>query len=417
MTDEPLKLQPSRGVRLAENGQGRSVAMSGRRKWRHPWWTTPQWLPKKQAWSAFVLAGFCNGVAPLVRTTAGDLREAKGTFFGQLVDARTGAAEIAQLARLALEDFSGLPDDAQVDVPLYENPPVGLNAWKNIGFDGGGVVPAFFLARGVNKAPRGGVAALEGGAIPLASTTPPKGNRLLRSCDIILHQPRVALTSNIATTVDLLVVQELGQREARAGDSLRILSGDFDERAQENNKSQPGTNIVANNFEEANFDEVLIATVYLLSPPDLAPLSQPDGKWQAFVKHNLFWNVSWEQPQLTQIATNFAITGAIASLKFLGSGAGAFAVQYLAASLDEAFNAAINRMKGTTLAGTFWTPTGGGTTSAVPVTIPEPPKTGLDKGAKAEAKAKAAKAAMRNLQLDPPFPFEGLKFNRSLLAK
>ena len=98
----------------------------------------------------------------------------------------------------------------------------------------------------------------------------------------------------------------------------------------------------------------------------------------------------------------------------IGGGAGIGAVNFIAASINDATQGAFNILQSQSLAGSFWTPTGGGTTSTVPVTVP-PVKPTLDKAATADAKARAAAIARRNITLDPKFPFEGQKFNRALI--
>lgn len=413
----PLRTAPN--TMLEENTLGRTVSLRGTRAWRHPWFTEAMWMPKKKAWVAFVLAGFVNGMAPMVRTTAGELRDARGTFFGQLVDARTGAAEIKQLAQLAISsgsDDSGLPDGASVDVPLYQNPPVGLNQWRNIGWDGSATVPLYFQDRGVNKPKKSASEAL-GGA---QTETPPKGNRLLRACDIILHQPRTALTSQIETDLGSsiagtgTVTQTLGMREPAPNDVLKIQTGTFNAVQSLGQNFSGAANLLASDYEEKTWDEILISTVYLMSPPD-APLdSKPDATWQAFTKHNLFWNLCWAQRQAQPHFNTDIFRPLVALTGILAGGAGIGAVSFFASSLNDATQGAFNILQSQSLAGSFWTPTGGGTTSEYPAASATPAKPGIDKAANAAAKAKAA-AAKFTRQLDPAFPFEGQKFNRSLL--
>ncbi len=420
-----IAMRPSTNSRLSKNALGDSLSMQGGRVWRHPWFTVAQWMPLKKAWCAFVVAGFVNGVAPMVRTTAGDLREARGTFFGQLADARTGAAELAQLALLAVGggDDAGLADNASLDVPLYQNPPIGLHQWRNIGWDGSAAVPQFFLDRGVNK-PQAAVSgnADTGLTVNTGKLDAPKGNRLLRACDIIVHQPRTALTSSITISPDggmvtglSAVNQTLGFRDAAANDRLKIQTGTYSAFQQNKLNFSGATNVMASDYEEKNWDEVLVSTVYLLSPPDAAPESQPDATWQAFAKHNLFWNLAWAQPQV-QPFFNMDIFRSITGLvSVLGGGAGVGLVNFIAASINDATQGAYNILQAQSLSGSFWTPTGGGTTSATPAAAVAAVKPGLDKAASAAAKAQAATAEKRNRTLDPAFPFEGQKFNLSLL--
>jgi len=419
----PLRI--SHNTRMEQNQLGSNISMSRPRGWRHPWFTEAKWMGKKKAWMAFVVAGFVNGTAPMVRATVGDLKEARGTFYGQLVDARTGAAEIAQLAQLAIseEDSSGLADTDQADVPLYQNPPIGLNTWRKIGWDGSPAVPLFFQDRGVNK-PQASVTgnADTGVRAQADKLVPPKGNRLLRACDIFLHQPRTALTSQITVMPDggmvtgmSAVTQTLGFRDAADNDKLKIQTGTFSAFRQNALNFSGATNVMASNYEEKNWDEALISTVYLLSPPD-APLdSEPDSTWQAFSKHTLFWNLLWAQPAVQPFFNMDIFRGITGLVSVLGGGAGLGAVNFIAASINDATQGAYNILAAQSLSGSFWTPTGGGSTSAYPATAATPAKPTLDKAAKSSAAAAAEATAKLNRRLDPAFPFEGQKFNLSLI--
>ena len=419
------QLRVSHNTRMEQNRFGSIVSMSRPQTWRHPWFTQALWMGKKKAWMAFAVSGFVNGVAPMVRCSIGDLKESRGTFYGQLVDARTGAAEIKQLAELAIAEagYSDLADTDMVDVPLYQNPPISLTEWRAIGWDGAGSVPQFFLDRGVNKPTQ----AVSGNAdtgihIDASKLVPPKGNRLLRACDVFLHQPRTALTSSITISPDggmvtglSAVNQTLGFRDAAANDRLKIQTGTYSAFQQSQLNFTGATNAMASDYEEKNWDEALISTVYLLSPPDAAPDAKPDATWQPFTKHSLFWNLLWAQPAV-QPVFNMDIFRSITGLvSVLGGGAGLGAVNFIAASINDATQGAYNILQAQSLAGSFWTPTGGGTTSAYPVTVAAPAKPTLDKAATAAAKAQAAAKAKRNRTLDPAFPFEGNKFNLSLI--
>ena len=424
MMSQGPTLRSSCNARLTQSSLGRSISLSPRRDgWQHPWFTVPMWLPKTKKWSARVLAGCVNGVSPMVRVTAGELRDARGTFYGQLVDANTGAAEIKQLALLAIGDGldAGTPDNAQLVIPLCQNPPIGLNSWRAIGWDGAGRVPQFFLDRGVNRPSAAIRAASDGGQISGNDVMPPKGNRLLRACDIIVHQPRVGLTSQMTygeplATGDSVAQQILTVVPPADKDFLKINIGTFDQALQNGMNYSGGTSLL-NNYEEKTWDEILVSTVYVMSPPDAALDSEPDETWQAFVRHGLFWNLSWAQPDFHPPISTSPFGALVAIAAHLGSGAGSFAVNYIAASIDDMNQAAVNLLTASSMAGSFWTSTGGGTTSAYPAVPAAKVSPGLDKAATAAAKARAAAAAKRRQQLDPDFPYEGIKFNRSLLNK
>lgn len=421
-----MTLRSTSSTLVSESLLGRALKPARKAAaWRHPWNTTALWLPGRKAWAAFVMAGFVNGRAPMVTTTAAELREGRGTFFGQLVDARSGAAEIEQLARLAIggAEDSGVAGDTRIDVPLYQNPPVGLRSWRKLGWDGEGRVPQFFADRGAANPPPSAAAQLQStGTINADSLQPPRNLRLLRACDIILHQPRTALTSTIEVTPSGavsgtgLVNQTLGFREPSPNDRLRLVTGTYEPLQQGRLNFSGASNVVASDYEEKTWDEILIATVYLLSPPNTPPGSEPDARWQPFVKHEAFWNLFWAQKQVRPAFNADIFRPLVALVGILAGGAGIGSVSWFASSINDATQGALNILQAQSLAGSFWTPTGGGTTSTVPVTTADPALTGLDKAARAELKARRAALAKRDLRLDPRFPHEGRSFNLSLLT-
>ena len=410
------RLRTAPGVTLSENSLARTISAGRSRRWRHPWFTEAVWLPQKGAWVAFVLAGFVNGIAPVVRVSVADLREARGTFFGQLVDAKAGAAEIEQLAWLAIpKDGQSTADATLADVPLYLRPPIGLNSWRKVGYGGEGSVPLFFRDRGVGKPP-----ATEPGT---AQARPPAGNRLLCACDVFLEQPRAALSASLelnpagAVAGTSLVSQTLRMQEKAAGARVRLQSGEFSVFEQSQLNFRGAGSLVAD-FEEQTTDRIKVSTVWMLSPPDAPVESQPDATWQPFAQHNLFWNLSWSQPLLRRaVLSSDIFSPLLGTLSVLGGGVGFVWASSVAAGINDSVQGAYNILRAMSLEGTFWTPTGGGSTSAWPETAVPEVKPGIDKAATAAARALAARQTKINRRLDPPFPFEGLKFNRSLLSK
>lgn len=422
-----MKLMPAANTRISMSVHGRTLRVpSGPPGWKHPWYTTPVWLPKAKKWVAVVKAGFVNGYAPVVSTTAEEIRETRAAFFATPIDANAGQAEILQAAELARGEVDTRQGDGRVDVPLYMNPPVGLNQWRKIGWDGIGRVPQFFLDRGAANAPASAAAQLQsGGTINADSLQPPKNLRLLRACDIVLRQPRPALGSDIEITPDgvvtglSLVRQTLVVRPPPAADRLRVYAvGQYSELAQRAQRFSGDPNIRGwtGDYEESSFDEVHISTVYLLSPPNAPPGSEPDEAWRPFIKHETFWNLAWAQRPLSIPMIQDIWRPLVASIAVLGGGAGLTIVAGITASLNDATQAAANILQAQSLAGSFWTPTGGGTAGTVPVTIPDPELTGLDKAARAEAKLRKAQLERRNRRLEPAFPHEGRSFNLSLLS-
>jgi len=174
-------------------------------------------------------------------------------------------------------------------------------------------------------------------------------------------------------------------------------------------------------YTSPNFDEILIGTVYLLSPPNAEPYSAPNASWQPFVRHSLFWNLFWAQPEFrpgsNQATDAFGELAQLTSV--LGAGSGSIAVNFITASLNDGYQAASNMIAANSMAGSFWTPTGGGSTSLFP---PDPPMPvtppsghGFDRNGLIAAQTAAAARALAAQRLDPAFPFTGMQFNTALL--
>jgi hypothetical protein len=296
-------------------------------------------------------------------------------------------------------------------VPLYLKPLIPLR-WRAAGTDGSSElpVPQFFLDRGVQPAPEINLELLEAGVFQTTPRQP--GSRLLRSCDLILHQPREALTSDIQLQPGLAtgfsnVQQTLGLASPPPEDQLRILVGTF--------TPTPGIDPTRLDFTEATWDEVLVCTVYLLSPPNAEAGSQPDGTWLPFVRHALFWNLQHDQPRLRW----FDSDPTIPFIPPLAGGAAQLVVNILTASLNDGLQDALNRITGESRAGTFWTPTGGGSTAVFPE-IPATPatgSTGLDKGGRLQAEKLAAQTKKLRERLDPAFPYRAERFDPELLLQ
>ena len=383
------RLRAGAGARITRVPGGQSIAMDSS-TWHHPWHTKAYWSPVWKEWVAVVRPGCVNGRAPSVLTTA-DKMKVTPSFLAPIT-AWDGAADIAQAARLA-EETQTPGGTTPIYVPLYRNPLIPLQ-FQELGLDI--PIPSYFVRRGV---------------------TPGSGRRVM-SADVILHQPRLALTSQVTFPVDLvlgtsIVTQTLSERAAASNDALKVYSlpqlappQDYD----------PGQGDLLRSYEEQAYDETLISTVFLVSPPN-ATGKKPDGSWIPFTKHTLFWNLNWSQPILQQ-PPSASIPGALtASFSVLSGGLGQLVITSLLAPINDMMNQALNVVTAHTMAGNFWTPTGGGSDATFPaVATPAAPSSGFDKAAKLKAaRAAAMKAGALVDTLDPAFPYNALPFPLSLL--
>jgi hypothetical protein len=411
---------------------GFSVSLGKPKQWQHPWQTQLWWLGDLKQWVATVLPGFVNGEAPVVNTTAAlALSLAKaGTFYNGLITARSGAADIARAASLAAESTAAADATpaGQVDVKLTNNPPIQL-AFRNVGFDSdgtvGSAVPQFFKNLGVQNSPQPANLSdpnnpdTADAVVAALNVQPTPGNRLLRASDIVVHQPRMALTSTIsiedgAITGISNVTQTLGIRSAAPGDRLKVFATSlFDPGSA----AALGIDPLSGDYEEPTWDELLVSTVYLLSPPNAVPLSQPDSSWVPYVAHTLFWNLTYLARTVLQVPQLGNATGELVTLgSTLAGGLASFAVNTISASINDAMQNALNLLTAQSLAGTWWTATGGGSSSTFPASpAPAPAPAGWNQAEALQAKRIAAARALKAATLDPQFPYSGVPFTPSLL--
>jgi hypothetical protein len=236
----------------------------------------------------------------------------------------------------------------------------------------------------------------------------------------VLHQPRPALTSQITLEPGIAtgisnVTQTLGLRSAAPGDRLKVYaSSQYEALAA----IRTGIDPLLGDYEEPTFDELLIATVYLLSPPNKPLRSAPDATWIPYVRHGLFWNLNYATPPFRIAGVGNAVGDLLAPVKFLGGGAAAIVISFLTASINDAYNQALNILTAHSMAGSFWTATGGGSSSEFPEVVAgddDAGSTGLDKDGRLQAKRNAAAKALKSARLDPAFPYRAMPFPEAFL--
>lgn len=403
------QIQTGPGMRLTHTGAGTLFSAGSRSRARHPWWTSSWWDALEKKWFANVLPGYVNGRCPVVWIT---LEQAKSADYG--INPLSGEPYFS--AWVFQNPKEPTPD--RIPVPLYSLPKIPLQ-FRNLGWDGGSDVPQFFLDRGVAIQPPAPSPLNMDAYLEWLNNQPerPKGMRLLRAADIVLHQPRLALTSEIelnpagVLTGQGIVRQTLSLRSPAAGDRLKIYSSSKWNPPQ---NFGGATNLFADNYEEPNFDERLVSTVYLLSPPDAPPFSEPDATWTPFVRHSLFWNLNWAQPEFRYRPPEATVLPVLP----LAGGVAQIAIGFLQSSMNDMYAGAWNILQAHSMAGSFWACTGGGHDSRFPTVAPEAPegKTGLDAASRLAAKRAAEALARRQQALDPEFPYHAPAFDLKLLS-
>jgi len=172
--------------------------------------------------------------------------------------------------------------------------PISGATWRAIGTDAdaGNVepVPEYFQIRGVTNpatltATEFGIEIEEN----LFATEP----RLLRACELVLIQPRPALAATIDETgLQLSIIQPPDEDP-----QLNLLS-----KFQPSIPGAiPALEQLATGFTDEGFEELHIATLYLLSPPGLDAAGQePDGSWTPYVENHVYWNVDFAVDQVLE---------------------------------------------------------------------------------------------------------------------
>lgn len=404
-----LRPRAGAGTRIEQALGGWTLSAGRAEKWRHPWHVTPFWSPEGNHWAVTVKPGFVNQECPIWRTVLKAEQQDGQQDFG--INPLTGKPFFSSFV-FNQDSPAAAAASAVVDIPLFFSPAIPMS-WRALGWDSAGTesVPGYFLNRGVVASPFADVTSL-------ADATPgqisdqfsaPEGLRLLRVCDMWVHQPRAALTSSVTVlpgfaTGEFTLLQVLGEKPAMPGDALQIMVGEYDEL------QVPSIDQVQNEYEEFPWDQILLARVYVMSPPNTAPGSEPDGTWTAFVEHHLFWNLMYRAtpfvPPVPEPNVPFIVT--------LAGGAAQPIINYLTSSLNDGLLRVFNVTRGHSLAGVFWTLTGGGSTISLAPSADDQAaagQQGLNKTERIAAAARARRAKAYTGTLDPAFPYRAVAFD------
>ena len=301
-------------------------------EWSHAWKTAVVWNAERERFEAIIKPGFVNGLDVTARV-AND----EGEFF---------------------------------DVPLTNYPAIPLASTREVSAS----VNLFFQSFGVVETSEPTADQLDIGVTEIIEGLPTDETeqRRLVACDLVLQctRPRTTIDWTVAPfetgsqatfvlgvkqaeqTAKIVPMQEW--KSIEASDALSRLEG---------------------GIEDSGLDECLVATVFFLSPPGVG-IDYPLGAdWQAFTKHELFWNAEHivsgnVSPAPQPISLNLAGVGAAANAQLI--------VNQILAAQNDADAAVLQFMQANEIKGRITTP----------------------------GSAKPADFDM-TARLDPPFPYKG----------
>ena len=324
-----------------------SVRVLGSGGWKHPWHITPAWDAERSLWRMRITPGFVNGLDATVSLPA------------ELAPEDT----LARLKRAGEQ-----PESKQsIESWLTEEPRVPLTSFRAIGMDAsassastdadGNVslsyepVPEFFLAQGVVAPPD---ITFDASAFTESQTgtfQDSASKRLLRACDVVLYQDRIATTTQWTTgagvdgTFAQFTVTTYKALNHRERAYLRLMPK-YDPPLLATRQDQ-----LAGDWSDTTRDEKHLATIYFVSPEG-APLgSQPDGSWTPHVRHRLWWNLLHATNQLKPplAHANLTLTTGLAG------GVGDPINNLILAQINDEHSAAAEFLGRERMEGRFWT--------------------------------------------------------------
>jgi hypothetical protein len=242
---------------------------------QHPWQLSPSWHENgdKSEWRATVLPGLVNGLPAYISMPFNE------------------APPSAQ-ARIEKENSEKNLDtdkNAFVNVYLDEDAKISLNRFVNISSG----APDFFKRLGVTDPVANRAGDLESTA-----------TRLLKSCDVVLVQPRPSLTNRVDYGLfgsGVQITSTPGLFVPTNREPFVISTPLFIE------KEEPPSfrSVFFNTFVDKGRDELHLSRFYLLSPQ--LPILKPDdlSNWQPFTKYNCHHNLVHATQQIAKAKTNY----------------------------------------------------------------------------------------------------------------
>ena len=280
------RARPLRGVRVATKEQPYGVIVSGdaNSRGRHPWFINARYEFKDDGtgeWRASIQPGFVNGRDAHIPMPANwpDGKPPK--------DGRTTAHDVPLTAELVPYLVLG----------NWRNPltPDGVSASLSgqILASPGEGYPKFFDKLGVKGAAKGGDVFMAGA---LGGEPDENRTREIRAMDIVLSKARMGTRLEIDVHDPLVDAQTESISTVFVNDALRATGGRAKLRAapkyvppQEQSLALMYGTLL--NAGDAQYDELRMATVWIVSPPDASGDAVPDETWTPYLQHFVFWNL------------------------------------------------------------------------------------------------------------------------------
>ena len=153
--------------------------------------------------------------------------------------------------------------------------------------------PKFFEKLGVKPAAKGGDITKSGALEREADET---RTREIRAMDVVLSKARIGTRLQIDVHDPLVDAQTESISTVFLNDYLRTTGGRARLRAvakyvppQEQSLALMYGTLL--NAGDAQYDDLKMATVWIVSPPDAAPDDEPDVTWTPYSQHFVFWNL------------------------------------------------------------------------------------------------------------------------------
>jgi hypothetical protein len=322
------------GVRLMWTPDGVWVALTGDSAFRHPWELSCRWrLDDKLAlggeWVATVRPGFVNGRDVTVAAPRPD-----------------GSAPSRQ--QIALTD----EEPPELALGGYRDPtgPGGFGATEDgelITMPGEGY-PRFFEQLGVKPAWKGGKLGAD------EPESDPNRTRQIRASDIVLITPRIGARQQVevrdpfteAQSVEISTIYLNGRLASAPSRNYLVSLPRWTPTA-----GPSAFDKLMGTAVETEQDELLIATVYFISPEDTPDDAEVDAMWTPYPAYSVFWNLNWASREQTATAPSPPIslhTG-------LAAGVADSLFNFLLSPVNDFFNQVESFLGAADFSGKYWT--------------------------------------------------------------